>query len=229
MNKKLYSLALAPLLFIACANTEPKQEPVTAKKIETTVQETIVPANIVKVEEKVHTLIEPQKNQASVSFIENKQVLETGMMHIDAFMGSLQPTLKGLLQSDSTHVVAMGGCSSMAIKMRDDYNKQITDTKIRRTALKYRNPKNKPDTADRMVMDSFVSSSKFEPIVIDAGDHYRVYKPLPVKQSCLLCHGARNDISPELVKMIDRTYPKDTATGFDLGEFRGAVVAEVKK
>jgi hypothetical protein len=228
MNNKIYSLALAPLLFIACANTEPKQEEapvaVAVKKVAPIVQE-----NIVKVEEKVQTIIEPQTTQASVSFIENAKVLETGMMHIEAFMGSLQPTLKGLLASDSTHVVAMGGCSSMAIKMRDDYNRQITDVKIRRTALKYRNPKNKPDTTDRMVMDSFVTNNKLEPLVVDAGNHYRVYKPLPVKQSCLLCHGARNDISPELVKMIDRTYPKDMATGFQLGEFRGAVVAEVKK
>jgi len=225
MNNKLYSLALAPLLFVACANTEPKQEEVaTVEKVKTTVEK-----KIVKVEESVQTIVAPKKAQASVSFIENKQVLESGMMHIDAFMGSLQPTLKGLLDSDSTHVTAMGGCSSMALKMRDDYNIQITDAKVRRTALKYRNPKNKPDTADRMVMDTFVSSNKFEPLVVDAGDHYRVYKPLPVKQSCLLCHGARNDISPELVKMIDRTYPKDLATGFELGEFRGAVVAEVKK
>jgi len=226
-NKLLYSLALAPLLFIACANTEPKQEQVQVPVVETI--ETTVEKKIVQVEESIPAVLAPRKAQASVSFIENKQILERGMMHIDAFMGSLQPTLKGLLASDSTHVTAMGGCSSMATKMRDDYNRQITDAKVRRTALKYRNPKNKPDTADRMVMDTFVSSKKLKPLVVDLGDQYRVYKPLAVKQACLLCHGARNDISPELVKMIDRTYPKDMATGFELGEFRGVVVAEVKK
>ena len=222
MNKKLYTLALTPIIFIACANTEPKQTEIaqeaTTQKVETT-------KNI----EKAPALREHKKAQASVSFIENKKVLEEGMMHIDAFMGSMQPTLKSLLKEDKTHVTAMGACSSMAIQMVDDYNKQITGIKLRRTALKYRNPKNKPDTADRMVMDTFVSTKKLEPLVVDLGDQYRVYKPLANKQSCLLCHGARNDISPELVKMIDRTYPKDTATGFELGEFRGVVVADIKK
>jgi len=222
MNKKLYTLALTPIIFIACANTEPKQAEIT-KEVATA--KVVIPQEIIK----APTLPTPAKAQASVSFIENKKVLEEGMMHIDAFMGSMQPTLKGLLKEDKTHITAMGACSSMAIQMVNEYNQQITDVKLRRTALKYRNPKNKPDTADRMVMDTFVSSKKFEPLVVDLGDQYRVYKPLPTKQACLLCHGARNDISPELVKMIDRTYPKDMATGFALGEFRGVVVAEIKK
>jgi hypothetical protein len=223
MNKKLYTLALTPILFIACANTEPKQAEITqevaTKKVEVVTQQI----------EKVSTLPIPQKTQATVSFIENKKVLENGMMHIDAFMGSMQPTLKGLLKSDKTHVTAMGACTSMAPEMINDYNRQITGTTLRRTALKYRNPKNKPDKADRMVMDEFIDKKSFKPMVVELDTEYRVYKPLKVKQACLLCHGARNDISPELVKMIDRTYPKDMATGFELGEFRGAVVAEIKK
>ncbi len=223
IHKKLYTLALTPILFIACAtNTEPKQvevaQAVTTEKVKT-----------ITTIKKAPALTAPKRVQASVSFIENKKVLEDGMMHIDAFMGSMQPTLKGLLKEDSTHVTAMGACSSMAISMIEDYNKQVTGVKLRRTALKYRNPKNKPDTADRMVMDTFVSTKKFKPLVVDLGNQYRVYKPLVVKQSCLLCHGARNDISPKLVKMIDRTYPKDKATGFELGEFRGVVVADMKK
>ena len=223
MHKKLYTLALTPILFIACANTEPKKtevaQAVTTEKVKT----------VTHIEKAPTTLPKPKETQASVSFIENKKVLEDGMMHIDAFMGSMQPTLKGLLKEDSTHVTAMGACSSMAIEMIEDYNKQISGVKLRRTALKYRNPKNKPDTADRMVMDTFVSTKKFKPLVVDLGEEYRVYKPLVIKESCLLCHGARNDISPKLVKMIDRTYPKDMATGFELGEFRGVVVADIKK
>ena len=229
MNNKLYALALAPIFFIACANTEPKQE--EAKKVEVTTSKTEISKKVEtpKIEKKARTTIVTEELQLSVDFIQNKKVLEDGMMHIDAFMGSLQPTLESLIQSDSTHVTAMGACSSMARGMIDDYNKQITGVKLRRTALKYRSPKNKPDTADRMVMDTFISSKKFKPLVVDVGNQYRVYKPLKVKNSCLLCHGARNDISPELVKMIDRTYPKDKATGFELGELRGVIVAEVKK
>jgi hypothetical protein len=223
IKKRVYTLGLVPILFMACANNEPK-------KVEVKREKTVVVEKVERVvTPKVQAIVEPPKPQVSISFIENKKILEDGMMHIDAFMGSLQPTLKGIIQSDSTHVTAMGACTSMASEMVDDYNRQIRGTKLRRTALKYRNPKNKPDKADRMVMDEFVSKESFKPIVIELKSQYRIYKPLKVKQACLLCHGARNDISPELVKMIDRTYPKDMATGFQLGEFRGAMVAEIRK
>ncbi|SFV71767.1 Cytochrome c family protein [hydrothermal vent metagenome] len=218
MNKHLYTLALTPIIFMACANTEPKQTE--------TAQEIAIKKVAIK---KTAPISNPIETQASVSFIENKKVLEKGMLHINTFMGSMQPTLKGLLKEDKTHITAMGACSSMALDMINDYNRQITGVKLRRTALKYRNPKNKPDKADRIVMDTFVSTKKFKPLVVDLGNQYRVYKPLVVKQSCLLCHGARNDINPKIVKMIDRRYPKDRATGFELGEFRGVVVADMKK
>jgi hypothetical protein len=228
MKRQIYSLALIPMLFMACANTEPKQEEVKSK-VETVVEKKVEAVLDARMPEPAPAVVVATKAQNMVTFIENKKVLEDGMMHIDAFMGSMKPTLKGLLQSDSTHVTAMGACGSLAPKMIGDYNKQITGTKLKRTALKYRNPKNKPDKADKMVMDEFVNKKSFKPIVIELPTQYRVYKPLKVKSSCLLCHGARNDISPELVKMIDRTYPKDMATGFQLGEFRGAVVAEIQK
>ena len=231
MNKKIYSLALTPLLFIACANSEPKQVITEQKSVVT--EQIITKAE--EVEPKLHPRIEAiavataTPVEATVKFIENDNIKSQGMMHIETFMGSLKPTLQSLLKSDSTHVTAMGACSSMAMSMTNDYNKQVDNVKIRRTALKYRNPKNKPDTTDRMVMDSFVNDKKTKPLVVELADHYRVYQPLTVKQPCLLCHGARNDISPEIVKMIDRNYPKDLATGFQLGEFRGTVVAEIRK
>ena len=231
MNKKFYSLALTPLLFIACANSEPKQ--VVAEQKSVVTEQIITKAE--EVQPQLHprmetvTTVTATPSEATVKFIENENVQSQGMMHIETFMGSLKPTLQSLLKSDSTHVTAMGACSSMAMSMTSDYNKQVDNVKIRRTALKYRNSKNKPDTTDRMVMDSFVNDKKTKPLVVELADHYRVYQPLTVKQPCLLCHGARNDISPEIVKMIDRNYPKDLATGFQLGEFRGTVVAEIKK
>ena len=170
-------------------------------------------------------------NEISVSFVENKPLIQDqGMMHIDSFMDTLSSTLISLLKSDPTHKTAMGGCSSMAMGMTKDYNALVPDTKIRRTALKYRNPKNKPDDTDTLVMEQIASSGNLKkPLVVELPNHYRVYKPLAIKQPCLICHGDRTTISPDLVKMIDKQYPKDLATGFRLGEFRGVVVAEVQK
>jgi hypothetical protein len=45
-------------------------------------------------------------------------------------------------------------------------------------------------------------------------------KAIPVGQVCLTCHGS--DIAPELRTEINTYYPEDMATGFELGELRGA-------
>jgi hypothetical protein len=40
---------------------------------------------------------------------------------------------------------------------------------------------------------------------------------------CLNCHGEPDkDIKPENLALIRRLYPQDQATGFQLGELRGA-------
>ena len=49
---------------------------------------------------------------------------------------------------------------------------------------------------------------------------YRYMKAIPVGEVCLACHGSSLD--PELKATIDGGYPEDRATGFALGELRGA-------
>jgi len=77
-------------------------------------------------------------------------------------------------------------------------------------------------------MEQFISTQKLqEPLVVEMSDHYRVYKPLVMKQPCMACHG--DNISKDIQEMTAKLYPKDMATGFKLGELRGVVVAKVKK
>ena len=221
MSKKIYGLLLAPLLYTACNTATVSPQEVTKTKAKATVLEKDTVTTTVK---------KAPSKEITVNFIQNKPLIQDqGMMHIESFMQTLQPTLKGLLKDDPTHVTAMGGCTSMAMKMTQEYN-DISDTKIRRTALKYRNEKNKPDATDTVVMERFLASNDLKkPLVVEMSDHYRVYKALPSKPACLLCHGDVETISPKILKMIKETYPKDLATGFKLNEFRGTVVAKVTK
>ena len=165
---------------------------------------------------------------STVTYANDKKAIKNrGMLHIKSFMETLQPTLMGMIQSDPTYKTALGACSTLGQSMADDYNR-ASDVKIRRTALRYRNPKNKPDATDKTVMERFLAIKEFnEPLVVDMGDSYRVYKALEVKQPCLACHG--ENISQDLQKMLIKKYPTDMATNFKLGDFRGAVVAEIKK
>ncbi|CAA6818230.1 MAG: Cytochrome c family protein [uncultured Sulfurovum sp.] len=222
MKTKLLALTLlTPLLYIGCnsSGTQPVTPTVKTKEVE-----------VVKEEVKVAATTKANSfTETTVSYANNKGTVKAqGMMHIESFMETLQPTLMGLIKSDNTYKTAMGGCTSMAQGMTNDYNAISPDTKIRRTALKYRNEKNKPDATDTIVMERFLASKSLkEPLVVEMPNHYRVYKALDMKQPCLACHGT--NISEDLGKMLEKSYPKDMATHFKLGEFRGAIVAEVKK
>ena len=45
-------------------------------------------------------------------------------------------------------------------------------------------------------------------------------RAIPTEALCLTCHG--ETLAPELAAAIAREYPNDQATGFKLGELRGA-------
>ncbi len=218
MKNRFYSLVLLPLLFGACNSPESKV-PAPKGEVHTAiaVAKRVVDSNPVS----------SSTSTTSVNYVSKPIVIEQGMLHIKGFMGTLKPTLKSALKQDKSAVTAMGACSSMAMQMTNDYNNVTQGVKIRRTALKYRNPKNKPDNIDKEVMYRLQAVNDGKPVAVDMGNAYRVYKPLKMKQSCLLCHGS--NISPKISQMIKTKYPHDLATGFKLGEFRGAVVAEISK
>jgi hypothetical protein len=221
MDKKIYTILLAPLVFIACNTTQPTAKVQEVK--ESTVKEVVKKEAISKatVKKEATTTI------GGVKYVDKSIVQEQGILHIKSFIGTLKPTLESAMQDSPT--VGAGVCASLAIQMTDDYNTLTTDTKVRRTAIKYRNPKNKPDATDTAVMNELIRKGDFKPVTIDAGDHYRVYKPLPTKTECLVCHGDSSKIPKKVAEMTKRQYPKDLAIDFVKGEFRGAVVAEIKK
>ncbi len=106
--------------------------------------------------------------------------------------------------------------------------------KVRRTALKYRNPANKPDEIDLKVMkqmkeDKKAKKFKAKPVVVDAGDKNRVYVPLLIDDVCLKCHGDTTKMDKKVQEIIKKNYPEDKATGFKLYDIRGVVVAELPK
>ena len=49
---------------------------------------------------------------------------------------------------------------------------------------------------------------------------YRYMKPIPTAGLCLTCHGG--DVSEEVTKKVQLLYPNDQATGFTVGDIRGA-------
>ena len=52
----------------------------------------------------------------------------------------------------------------------------------------------------------------------------RYAKPIVTQPMCLSCHGSGDDILPQVKAKLDELYPNDKATGYKVGELRGAVV-----
>lgn len=53
----------------------------------------------------------------------------------------------------------------------------------------------------------------------------RVLRPIAIEGPCLTCHGSTS--LPEVAALLAERYPADRATGYALGDLRGALYAEV--
>ncbi len=97
---------------------------------------------------------------------------------------------------------------------------------LRQVSTKYRNPANEPDTYESRILammeqdpEQWENGEWCEKVI--EGDHatMRYLHPLLVKETCMGCHGA-----PEAVPAFVRgRFPDDRATGYQVGELRGAV------
>jgi hypothetical protein len=55
---------------------------------------------------------------------------------------------------------------------------------------------------------------------------FRYMKAIPTQEPCILCHG--KNIAPSITKKLNGLYPNDQATGFQVGEIRGAFTVKIK-
>jgi len=93
-----------------------------------------------------------------------------------------------------------------------------------------RNAANAPDEIERAVLEQFradlasgKASGPLEAVFeVRRGDQTerRYMRAIPTDAVCLTCHGAA--LAPEVAAAIAKDYPGDRATGFELGQLRGA-------
>lgn len=106
---------------------------------------------------------------------------------------------------------------------------------MRRVSLKTRNPeRGTPDVWEaRQLADFNIRAANGEkPDTLEAGEivtrddgtrAFRYMRALPVGQVCLACHGDPATMGPELKDQLATSYPHDRATGYSLGQIRGAL------
>jgi xanthosine utilization system XapX-like protein len=105
---------------------------------------------------------------------------------------------------------------------------------IRRVSLKNRNPRNAPDAWERRILQQWERDQKAGKPLQEVAEWrtergqrvYRYMRPIMVAMPlCSECHGTQ--IKPEVRRLIRERYPNDKATGYQLGDLRGAFSVKI--
>ena len=106
--------------------------------------------------------------------------------------------------------------------------------RVARTSLKLRNPGNQPDAWEKKVLEQFEAErlagedpttlEHSETVTQNGKSTYRYMKAIPTGELCLACHGSH--LAEGTSNKLAELYPEDRATGFSVGELRGAFSLE---
>lgn len=128
---------------------------------------------------------------------------------------------------------AVSVCRDMAPAIAGELSRQ-SGGRVARVSLKPRNPLlGEPDEWEQRVLADFdrraangekPESLEFTEFVTEPhGRYFRYMKALPVQPLCLTCHGTADNIPGQVKQKLSIEYPRDRATGYRLGQVRGAV------
>ena len=132
---------------------------------------------------------------------------------------------KAMKEGGPVHTIQF--CNSAALSILDSVAGD-SNISLGRISDRYRNPLDAPTTAnDKMAIEALKNStpSNAKPMVLaDKDGSVTFYKPIfMVMPTCLKCHGdPASDLSSDTRAILASLYPEDRATGYKMGEFRGA-------
>lgn len=143
----------------------------------------------------------------------------------NVFQLELKSALKSALEEGGP-VNAVAVCNTRAPQIaREVSGREKLD--IRRVSEHNRNPGNEPSAAELEVLHWFEAHPAATDTVIQAGGQELYMRPIRIGvELCLQCHGDRDTLSPDLRETLAELYPDDEATGFSMGDLRGAFVVE---
>lgn len=149
------------------------------------------------------------------------------------FMRELGGALKKQLAAGGP-AGAVDVCGGLAPSIAGRISRE-TGWKVTRVGTRVRNPLlGMPDSWELNVLDEFgkraargedIDKMSYSQVVTESNGEkfFRYMKAIAVKQPCLACHGTAEQISPEVKTMLKERYPHDQATGYKVGDLRGAI------
>lgn len=147
-----------------------------------------------------------------------------GLEIAQRFVSQLKPTLKSAMQSGGP-VHAIDVCSEQAPAIAANLSAQ-TGWSVKRVSLKARNASTaQPDAWEREQLLAFdrraAGKQALAPVSAMVEGEFRLMLPQLAGGICLTCHG--DTIAPPVQAALDQYYPADVATGYQLGQVRGAI------
>lgn len=162
---------------------------------------------------------------ASLSHAEPSQ--EQAKQTIKAFANDLKTTLVTTMKSQGP-VAAINVCNVSAPAIAEQHSGDAYI--ISRTALKVRNPENQATAWQQDILKEFeqrlAEGTKMDSLdkVEQRDDGWYYIKAIGTGKPCLTCHGS--ELNPAVKAKLSELYPNDQATGFKLGDLRGAFVVK---
>jgi hypothetical protein len=151
----------------------------------------------------------------------------------DALGGDLVAMLTGELQRGGP-VSAIAVCADSA-QVRTARH-ALDGISVRRVGTRVRNAANAPDSTERAVLDAFaaaiaagrqLSDTAFTGHDASGAPVVRYLRAIRLQEFCLACHGPADAIAPDVKQVIAARYPADQATGYAVGDLRGAISVTV--
>lgn len=146
------------------------------------------------------------------------------------FMQKLAGTLKQQIETSGTES-AIKVCKEVAPALAAQYSS--SERLVKRVSLKPRNQSlGTPSGFERDALQSFDEKQRagetgvmeLGTVYEDAGGSWFHYmRAIPTQPQCLQCHGSSAEIKPNVRALLSAEYPADRATGYSVGEIRGAI------
>lgn len=134
----------------------------------------------------------------------------------DALFTKLSSRLMAALSS-SGPASAIGICQIEAKAIATEVGKEA-GVRIGRTGVRLRNTSNQPPAWAK----ELVAARSSEPVFANLSNgHAAALLPIKLQPQCLMCHGPKEQLMPEVIEQLAKLYPEDDATGFSDGELRG--------
>ena len=147
------------------------------------------------------------------------------------FMKELKGILIEQIQTGGV-IQAVAVCSDTAQLLTNEFGVE-RGVFIKRVSMKNRNKNNYPDDFEKRTLNRFEllkqnnelnNETEYAEIITEGDYKYlRYLKPILVQAECLNCHGNQTDMMPEVNNLIVEEYPQDKATGYKVGDLRGAI------